>query len=274
MKQKRAKDSLKELSVRPSKQRGQNFIIDPSVIGTIVDFGSPAATDKLVEIGPGLGALTEELQKVAHLTAIEIEPKFCEDLRQRYPNIKIVNQDVRQVEFSSLGEGLTVFGNLPYAFSTEIVFHLIDSFHSIKRAILLLQKEFAERMAANPGGKDYGVLSISCQLWADLKLGPVIRGDAFHPRANVDSRLVELSFLPSCRYQITDLVWFKKVVKAAFLQRRKKIVNSIMAAGIVRREALMEALARASISPDCRAEMVSISAFVALSEELLLGNKE
>ena len=118
MKQKRAKDVLRSLDVVPSKQRGQNFIIDSAVISAIVDFGGPQAQDNLVEIGPGLGALTEVLQRIAPLTVIEIEEKFCRELKGRFPAINVIHQDVRQVDFSTVGKDLVVFGNLPYSFST------------------------------------------------------------------------------------------------------------------------------------------------------------
>ena len=123
--EKRAKDSLRQLRVRPSRERGQNFLIDPAVISTIVDFGNPLAGQALVEIGPGLGALTEQLHRIGPLTVIEIEDRFCQDLRVRFPDITVVSQDVRSVAFSGLGKDLVIFGNLPYSFSTDIVFHLV-----------------------------------------------------------------------------------------------------------------------------------------------------
>ena len=130
----------------------------------------------------------------------------------------------------------------------------------------MLQREFAERMAAMPGGRQYGVLSISCQMWADIRLGPVIPGTAFHPPASVESRLLEMTFLPQARFAVSDQLWFKKIVRGAFLQRRKKIVNSLLAAGILSRSQIEAGLRAARIDPGVRAETVSIEQFVQLAD--------
>lgn len=264
----RVKEKLQQVRVRPKKERGQNFLISPSVISEIVSFGDPAPEEKLVEIGPGLGALTGALAVISPLTVIEIELQFCRDLEVRFPDIHIVNQDVRTVRFSDLGNDLVVFGNLPYSFSTEIIFHLIDERAALKRAIIMLQKEFAERMGASPGGRDYGVLSISSQLFCNIRLGPVISGASFHPPTKVQSRVLELQFLQEPRFPIKDIRWFKQVVKGAFLQRRKKIHNSLKASGIRPGEKIMEALLHADIDSNRRAETLSIEEFVKLSELL------
>ncbi len=188
----RAKDTLQRLDVRPSRERGQNFIIDDSVIKAIIEFGNPQPADNLVEVGPGLGSLTAELARFGNLQLIELEKKFCDELALKFPGINIINRDVRKVDFSELGKDLVVFGNLPYVFSTDIVFHLLAHHQVVKRAVLMLQREFAERMAASPGGRTYGVLSVGCQMQADIILGPIISGDSFHPPTSVESRLVEM----------------------------------------------------------------------------------
>lgn len=263
----RAKDSLSRVSVRPSKERGQNFLIDPDVINRIIAFGAPTAGETTIEIGPGLGALTKELIKVGPLTVIEIEEKFCQELSQ-YPEIAIVNQDVRTVDFAQFGRELVVFGNLPYSFSTDIIFHLIDNRDYLNRAVVMLQKEFADRMGAAPGGRDYGVLSISVQLFCDIALGPLVTGDSFHPPTKVDSRVLQMTFLKEPRYQIADMLWFKRVVKAGFLQRRKKLVNSLKASGFFSGEQVAKALEQSGIDGSRRAETLSILEFVRLSEAL------
>lgn len=267
-KQPRAKDVLSALEVRPRKERGQNFIIDPSVLHTIVEFGKPEAGDALVEIGPGLGALTRELSRFGPLTLIEIEEKFCESLQREFPEAKIIQADVRKVDLSELGTSLVIFGNLPYSFSTDIIFHLVSHGSAIKRAVLMLQREFAERLAAPPGTRDYGVLSVNAQMMADISLGPIIPGTAFHPIANVDSRLVELKFLKVPRVAVSDMVWFKKVVKAAFLQRRRKLWNSLKASSIAPADRIQAALARANIDGGRRAETLRMEEFAALAREL------
>lgn len=268
---KSAKDQLRTLEVIPSKERGQNFLIDPTALEAIVNFGAPGAHERIVEIGPGLGALTEHLAVARELTLIEIEERFCEPLRARVPHARIINADVRSVDLSALGSELVVFGNLPYSFSSEIVFHLLAAASSLKRAVLLLQREFAERLAAGPGGRDYGRLSIACQLWCDVKLGPVIAGTSFHPPTQVDSQVVELAFLGAARVKVGDYRWFERVVKAAFLQRRKKLSNSLKGSGFFSAEGIALALQAAGINGDRRAETLSLAEFAALAEALAGG---
>jgi len=262
----RVKDQLRSLEVRPSKERGQNFVINPLVIDSIIGFGQPKDNENLVEIGPGLGALTAVLARHPNLTLIEIEERFCRELATRYPHVKVINADVRGVDLSEIGSDLVVFGNLPYAFSTDIVFRLIDQVAVVKRAVLLLQKEFAERLAADPGGRTYGLLSVSCRLWADAKLGPIIPGDAFHPPAKVQSQVVELTFLKSPRLAIPDILWFKRFVAACFLKRRKKLINSLTASGLFTKENIATTLAACGVDQNRRAETLSLEEFAKLAE--------
>lgn len=267
----RVKDKLKQLDVRPSKERGQNFIIDPSVLHSIIDFGQPSANQHIVEIGPGLGALTSELARFGPLTLIEIEASFCQELRKRFPQAQVVQADARSVDFSALGAELTVFGNLPYSFSTEIIFHLIEGAASIRTAVLMLQREFAERLAAEPGGRDYGVLSVNAQMWADMELGPIIPGTSFHPPTQVQSRLIRLTFLKQPRVQLGDSKWFQRVLKGSFLQRRRKILNSLKGSGIAPEEVIVAGLQKAGVDPMRRAETLSLQEFVALAEAIKTG---
>jgi 16S rRNA (adenine1518-N6/adenine1519-N6)-dimethyltransferase len=262
----RVKDQLRNLDVRPSKERGQNFVINPVVIDAIAGFGQPTEGDNLVEIGPGLGALTGVLARYPKLTLIEIEAKFCRELAAKYPHVKILNADVRGVDLAEIGDDLVVFGNLPYAFSTDIVFRLIDQAAVVKRAVLLLQKEFAERLAADPGGRTYGLLSVSCRLWADAKLGPIIPGDAFHPPAKVQSQVVELTFLKAPRLPIADILWFKRFVAACFLKRRKKLINSLTASGLFTKEKIAATLLECGVDGNRRAETLSLDEFAKLAQ--------
>jgi 16S rRNA (adenine1518-N6/adenine1519-N6)-dimethyltransferase len=205
---------------------------------------------------------------LGNLTVVEIEEKFCEEISKKYPQVSVVNEDVRLVDFSELGEDLVVFGNLPYSFSTDIIFHLIAFSPSISRAVLMLQKEFAERVAAPPGGKSYGVLSVSCQLSCDVRLGPVVPGNAFHPPTAVDSQVLELTFPHVPRYHVDDLYWVKRVVSAAFVMRRKMLKNSLRASKIAQGDHIDRAFERCGIDPMRRAETLSIPEFIALAGAL------
>lgn len=265
---KKVRDVLAELGVRATKERGQNFAIDAEVIDGIVDFGAPRKGDKIVEIGPGLGALTGELARFGDLILVEIESRFCGELQSRYPTAKIVNADVREVDFSSLGENLVVFGNLPYSFSTDIIFHLLSFSGNIKRAILLLQKEFAERLAAVPGSKAYGTISVNLQLFADLRLGPIFDGSCFHPPTKVQSRVIEVRMLPAPRVPCTDRLWFQRVVHAAFHERRKMLSNSLQSSGLFKGVDIDGVLAACNIDSKRRAETLTLEEFSKLAAAL------
>lgn len=264
----RVKDTLRDLDVRPSKERGQNFLIRPEVPEAIVAFAGAPTTAHIVEIGPGTGALTQHVAGASQLTLIEIEPSFCEYLRERYPHATIINQDARSVDFSKLGSELFVFGNIPYVFSTEIVFQLLAYRSAIRHAVLMVQREFAERIAARPGGRDYGSLSVAVQIFADVELGPIVPGDSFHPPTAVQSRVMKLTFLNEPRVDVGDPTYFEVVVRGAFSQRRKKVLNSLLSCGRWTKEGLLSALAGAGISPDVRAEQINIAGFAALAREL------
>jgi 16S rRNA (adenine1518-N6/adenine1519-N6)-dimethyltransferase len=264
----KTKRSLKDLNVRPSKGRGQNFSVDPALTAAIVEFGRPEEAATIIEIGPGLGALTEKLCFAGKkLILIEVEESFCSELKQKYPNAQIINQKVQEVDFARFGDNLTVFGNIPYIFSTEIIFHLIQHSRSVKRAVLLLQKEFADRVAAPPGSRTYGVLSVMAQLWCEVRLGPVFDGTSFYPPPKVDSRILELNFRQKPLIPEQEIPWFRKVVQGSFLNRRKMLHNSLKASGLWTETSAPELL-KIGITPSIRAEQLSISDLYKLSRVL------
>jgi 16S rRNA (adenine1518-N6/adenine1519-N6)-dimethyltransferase len=261
---------LKELNVRPSKKKGQNFVVQPFVIDDIIQFGRFDPTMPTVEIGPGMGALTAVLKKAQNLTLVELEPAFCRELEVQIPHARVINADVRGVDFSDIGRDLVVFGNLPYVFSTDIIFHLLSQRSWVKRATLLLQKEFAERVASAPGSRTYGVLSIMVQVWSDPELGPVIPGDAFHPPTKVDSQVLSLNFLQSPKVDPEVIDIFELIVRLAFMQRRKKILNSLRSSKHFDEDVLRSAFDAAGLDPASRAEQLSISDFESLSRHIKL----
>ncbi|MCB0353932.1 MAG: ribosomal RNA small subunit methyltransferase A [Bdellovibrionales bacterium] len=262
------KHQLRTLQVKPQKERGQNFLVDGSVLDKIVDFARPRTDEVLVEIGPGLGALTKELARFQLRAVIEIEHEFCERLRTEYPAVEVIESDARYVDFSAIGERITIFSNVPYSFSTDLVFHLVDNSQTIERAILLLQKEFADRLAAEPGGKTYGTTSIACQLMAEVRLGPIVGGDSFHPKANVDSRIVELRFRATPKFEVKNSFWFKQTVKAAFFKRRKKILNSMNASSVFPELHLADVFAELGMDPERRPETLSVAEYASLANAL------
>ncbi|MGI6680715.1 MAG: 16S rRNA (adenine(1518)-N(6)/adenine(1519)-N(6))-dimethyltransferase RsmA [Bdellovibrionota bacterium] len=260
------KEKLKELDVRASKARGQNFVINDRLIENIMSFANLNEDENIIEIGPGLGALTKELYKFKNLKVIEIEEKFAEDLKKRFPNLEIINKDVRSVSLSDFGDNLTILGNLPYSFSSDIISHLIAYAPYINRAILLLQKEFAMRLAASPSTKSYGSLSVACQLWAEPRLGAVFKGGSFHPPTKVDSQIIELKFYKDTRFNVKDAFWLQRFVRACFSKRRKKIINSLKSTSIFPIDKLEQAFKDTNIDGNRRPETFSIQEFITLSE--------
>lgn len=243
-------------------------MIRPDVTEAISMFGDAPDDAHVVEIGPGMGALTAHLARREKLTLIEIEAKFCDLLSVKYPRAKIVNEDVRRVDFSQLGSNLFVFGNIPYVFSTEIIFHLIECRASVDCAVMMVQREFAERLAADHGSRTYGSITVAVQLWADVELGPLVPGTAFHPPTAVESQVMKLTFHKDPRVPVSDPVHFQSVVRAAFSQRRKKLVNSLAASQKWERKLIEETLETVGIGPDERPEQLSIERFALLADAL------
>lgn len=269
----RVKNKLERLGVRPRKSRGQNFLIDPFVPKAICEFAQLTpeqhpAVQPVVEIGPGLGALTAELAFVPKLHLIEIETAFAAELRLKFPHAHLVEADVRQVCFSELGTDLVVVGNLPYSLSTEIVLHILKQWQVLNRAVFLLQREFAERLAAGPGGRDYGRLSVMRSLFAHAKLGPILGPELFHPRPAVDSQLIELNFFDNPLIEEGKLNGVERVVQAAFSQRRKTILNSLKGSGMYKLENVRDSLQILGIAATQRAETIAPLKYVELADLL------
>lgn len=259
------KNKLKKLNIRPKKSKGQNFLYDEEALRSIVTFGELKSSDTVVEIGPGLGGLTVELLKVVpKLTLIEIEKAFCGVLEEKFgEKVKVINNDVTKVRIP--GENVILYGNLPYSRSTDILLHVL-SLKNIKRAVFLLQKEFAERVAASPGTKAYGSITVAVSIYAKASLGSLISGDKFHPKANVTSQVLRLDFFREPRISMPPN--FERVVRGAFNQRRKKLTNSLLASGFLR-EKIREALEFSKIDGGRRAETLSLEEFKKLAEGLL-----
>lgn len=249
---------------RPRKRFGQHFLHDPAVIRRIVDAIASRPGMRVVEIGPGRGALTGLLlERVGALDAIEIDRDLIAELTQRLGHdgrLRLHSADVLDFDFCALAGGapLHLVGNLPYNISTPLLFHLHDQAHCIEQMVFMLQKEVAERLAAAPGGKDYGRLSVMIQWrFTVTKLFDVGPG-AFHPPPQVESTVVRLTPRPPV-IELRDAAHFARVVKAAFAQRRKTLRNSLR--GVV----ALAALERAGIDAVRRAETLSPREFAILA---------
>ena len=275
----RTRKDLRKLNVLPNKRRGQNFVVQDSLIDEIIKFAGDFTDKYVLEIGPGLGALTDKLYICKGLTVIEVEQKFCEDLKRKYPEIKIVQNDFRNVDITELAvdetekveeskKVYTVFSNVPYVYSTDMIFYLIKNRSVLETCTLLLQREFAERLASEPGSRAYGVISLMVQNWCEMKLGKIFPGTYFYPVTKVESRIIQLRFRDTPRVKEEDFPAFQRVVKAAFSQRRKKIHNAIKNSGFFVDKDIDGSLLKANIDPSRRPETVSIEEFCTLSKIL------
>ena len=258
-----------------SKRRalGQHFLRDPGIARQIADLVAPASSDLVVEIGPGHGALTGELAgRAGRFLALEVDHELVRRLRARFAGLEIVEADARRWDYGALerpvGGRVLVVGNLPYSVAKPILVALVEARTAIDEMALMLQREVAERLAAPPGGKTYGSLSILTQLYCDVRVALRVPPGAFRPPPKVDSAVVHLRVLPGPRVPLADERRFHAVVRAAFAQRRKMLANGLagtLGVPVGRVRAVAEAV---GIDPARRAETLDLREFAALAERL------
>jgi 16S rRNA (adenine1518-N6/adenine1519-N6)-dimethyltransferase len=251
---------------RPRKRFGQHFLTDPGVIDAIVAAIAPAARDRIVEIGPGPGAITAPLaQRCRELHAIELDRDLAGRLQERFmpdPQVHIHEADALNFDFSSLGVGLRVVGNLPYNISTPLLFHLIDYRDCIEDMHFMLQKEVVDRMAAAPGSRTYGRLTVMLACRFDIEALFEVDRLSFDPPPDVTSAVVRLRPLSAGTFDIRDERCLARVVAEGFAQRRKTLRNAL------RRLATVEDLVASGIEPGLRAEAVAVGEWINLANRL------
>jgi 16S rRNA (adenine1518-N6/adenine1519-N6)-dimethyltransferase len=222
--------------LRPRKSLGQHFLKDENIARKIIRALAPDAGDTIVEIGPGVGALTKYLAgSVRRLIAVEFDARAVIFLRHLVQDsaVEIVQGDFLQTDLGTLtgqeGQGarLRVIGNIPYNITTPIIFHLLDQRSFVRDAILMMQREVARRLVAPPGNKEYGILSVQCQIFADAQLLFDVAPTAFTPRPNVMSSVVKLAMLPVPRFPLQDEAFFRAMVRSVFGKRRKTLRKSL-----------------------------------------------
>lgn len=247
----------------PRKRFGQHFLVSPGVIGRIVDALDPQPADTLVEIGPGLGALTLPLlQRLEHLQVVELDRDLVTHWQSHVlaPRLTVHAGDALAFDFAQVGERFKVAGNLPYNISTPLLFHLADYAPHIERMVLMLQKEVVDRMVAGPGSATYGRLSVSLQIRFAMYRLCIVPPGAFNPPPRVDSAVVVMAPLGDAAPKLANPARFDAVVAAAFGQRRKTLRNALS-------RLLSEAQIRAAgVDPGARPEQVAPQAYVALSD--------
>jgi 16S rRNA (adenine1518-N6/adenine1519-N6)-dimethyltransferase len=263
----------------PQKRLGQNFLVDPATAEMIVDRADLRAEDIVVEIGPGLGALTLPLARRGHtVIAIEKDRTLARVLREELleagaANVQVVEADVLEVDLSELsrdaGRPLTVVGNLPYNISSQILVQLIAARQQLPRAVLMFQKELAVRLRAAPGSKDYGRITAMLRYCSVIRRLATVAATRFFPKPKVTSEVVEIRFHPRAAYPAHDESRLFRLIAAAFGQRRKTLKNALSASMLdIRPEVAVRALVHAGIDPARRAETLSPEEFVALEISL------
>jgi 16S rRNA (adenine1518-N6/adenine1519-N6)-dimethyltransferase len=253
---------------------GQHFLRDPGIARAIVDLVAPTSRDLVIEIGPGEGALTAELvRRAGRVIALEVDRELAARLRARgLERLEVLDADARTWDYGAVirpdGGRVLVVGNLPYSVGKPILEALVTARTAIDEMALMLQREVAERLAAPPGSKIYGSLSVLTQLYCDVRLALRVPPGAFRPPPKVDSAVVHLRVLPAPRVPLGDGPRFHTVVRAAFAQRRKMLANSLAAGLSVPLETVRRAAAEAGIDPRRRAETLTIHEFAALAFRL------
>ena len=246
---------------------GQNFLNDQRVLNKIIEAGTFTSGDTVVEIGPGKGSLTRLLAaRLKILYAVEYDKDLVDHLQLSFPNAHIIHADFLKWNFDDVPAPVKVVGNIPYYISTPIIEHLLENRAHITEAFLTVQKEFGERLAAKPGGKDYGSLSCFVQYYADVKTLFKIKNTCFTPPPKVDSCFVRLAFHPKPAYHPKDEQKMFTVIRTAFVQRRKTIVNALST--LAGKDTLSAVLTRLGLSPRTRPETLSLQNYVDISNAL------
>ena len=267
------KSIIEENHLAIRKDLGQNFLIDKKVRDRIIDVCDIREDDTVREIGPGLGALTESILPLCKdLTVVEKDKGLAEILREILPKtgtLSICNKDILRYKIPAIAEGRSynVIGNLPYYITSAIIFYLIDSRRQIDNAFLTVQREVAQRIVSGPGNKSYGVLSCSVQYHCDASIKMKIPRGAFFPVPEVDSCLLQLRMRERPLVAVDDEERFFKIIKAAFNQRRKTILNALSNSPIIEFEKrqLLKAFEKAGLDPKIRAEMLGLQEFALLA---------
>ncbi|MBF0626269.1 MAG: 16S rRNA (adenine(1518)-N(6)/adenine(1519)-N(6))-dimethyltransferase RsmA [Magnetococcales bacterium] len=261
---------LKAQGILPNKRLGQNFLVDPGVAERIVAQAGLQPGEAVVEIGPGLGSLTRPLlQRAGTVWCVERDARLIPPLRAQTAGIGelvVVQGDALEVDYRelsrSLGAPLRVVANLPYGISTPLLLHFLAQRQAFAGLTLMFQSEVARRMVAGPGSKTYGTLSVHCGLWAEVELLFEVPPEAFHPRPEVTSAVVGITLGREPAFPVADVERFGQVVRAAFGQRRKTLVNALK--GLDADPAGW--LSRADIDPRRRGETLTVAEFAALAD--------
>ncbi|WP_432662264.1 16S rRNA (adenine(1518)-N(6)/adenine(1519)-N(6))-dimethyltransferase RsmA [Wukongibacter baidiensis] len=273
---KKTKEIVNKYGFRFSKSLGQNFLIDENIIYKIIDGAEITKDDTIIEVGPGIGTLTQYLAEEAkRVLCIEIDktliPILGETLKD-YENTEVINTDVLKVDLKELvetkldGERVKVVANLPYYVTTPIIMKFLEEEVPVKDIVVMVQKEVADRLKAKPNTKDYGSLSVAVQYFCEPEIVTRVPKTVFIPNPNVESTVIRLKVLDNPPVEVTDRKVFHSVVRASFAKRRKTLLNSLSFGNLgIDKEQIKECLMACDIDPKRRGESLTIEEFAALS---------
>ena len=265
---------LSAFHLRTSKRLGQNFLVDAGVVRAIVDAAALSPADTVLEIGPGIGTLTQGLaESGARIVAVELDKKLPAVLAETlkgYDNVTVVPGDILKLDILRIlnlgaGERFKVVANLPYYITTPILMALLEQHLPIERMVTMVQKEVAVRMTARPGSKDYGALSVAVQYHTDARIVMDVPPRAFMPAPEVTSAVIACRVRETPAVRPSDEKLFFRLVRAAFGQRRKTLLNALTGAGLTK-EQCRAGLAAAGIAESLRGEQLSLADFARLSD--------
>jgi len=255
---------MKSSSFKPKQSLGQNFLIDKNVAEKIVRSLALQPTDHVLEIGPGQGSLTHLiLPQVAKLTAVELDKRLASIVQNLFgdrDNLDLINADFLSLQLESqicADNSLRIVGNIPYNISSPVIFKVVDSRHLVRDMTLMLQREVAQRLVAKPGNKDYGILSVINQAYAQVEILFNVSRNVFSPIPKVDSAVVHWWFGTNYDEEIKDHDFFRQLVRTAFNQRRKMLRNSL--------KSLVAGVKDCPIALDRRPEQLSVQEWVTFS---------
>jgi 16S rRNA (adenine1518-N6/adenine1519-N6)-dimethyltransferase len=278
----RTRGILEKYGFSFKKSLGQNFLIDTNILKKIVGFAELNEASGVIEIGPGIGALTEQLARSSKkVVAFEIDQRLLPILAETlspYSNVKVIHEDVLKAdvkeaineEFQEISD-LMVVANLPYYVTTPIIMKLLEEQLPIRGIVVMLQKEVADRISASPGTKDYGSLSIAIQYYMEAEVVMIVPKTVFVPQPNVDSAVIRLTKREKPAVQVKDEDFFFQVTRTSFAQRRKTLLNNLLSGltdGKQKKDEILEALNKSGIDPSRRGETLSLEEFAQLANEL------
>ncbi len=278
----RTQEILKKYGFSFKKSLGQNFLIDPNILRNIVGHADLTKDSAAIEVGPGIGALTEHLAREAgKVMSFEIDQRLLpvlEDTLSPYDNVKIVHSDVLKADVKGLIDSelagfkdIMVVANLPYYVTTPILMKLLTENLPLRGFVVMMQKEVADRISAKPGTKAYGSLSIAVQYYCTAEVAMIVPKTVFMPQPNVDSAVLKLIRHEEPPVTVIDEDFFFNVTRAAFAQRRKTLLNNLQSQlpnGKAKKEEILRALEQADVEPSRRGETLSIAEFGALADAL------